>query len=93
MTQRIETSVFKSGNSQAVRIPKAFRFSTSAVTVESVPEGLLLRPKEDTVADTLRRLRSFQEIHGIVGGLLEDVDDLPPEPVVDFDEPQSRKRP
>ena len=30
----METTVFQSGNSQAVRLPKEFRFSTKQVTIE-----------------------------------------------------------
>jgi antitoxin VapB len=39
--------VFMTGRSQAVRLPKAFRFETDEVHVERRPDGaLLLRPKE-----------------------------------------------
>ncbi len=37
--------VFMSGRSQAVRLPKAFRFNTTEVTVEKVGNALVLRPK------------------------------------------------
>lgn len=37
--------VFMSGRSQAVRLPKAFRFNTSEVTIEKVGNALVLRPK------------------------------------------------
>jgi antitoxin VapB len=40
------TTVFTNGPStQAVRIPKEFRFNTQEVWIEKVPEGLLIRPK------------------------------------------------
>lgn len=41
------TSVFANGGSQAVRIPKEFRFSTSRVSIEACDGGILLRPLED----------------------------------------------
>ncbi len=37
--------VFTTGRSQAVRLPKAFRFNTSEVTIERQGDALLLRPK------------------------------------------------
>ena len=36
--------VFWSGPSQAVRIPKAFRFSTDEVTVRKIGNALILEP-------------------------------------------------
>ena len=36
--------VFWSGPSQAVRIPKAFRFTTDEVTVRKVGDALILEP-------------------------------------------------
>lgn len=42
----ISAKVFMSGRSQAVRLPKAYRFSVDEVLVEPQPDGaLLLRPK------------------------------------------------
>jgi antitoxin VapB len=38
--------VFMTGRSQAVRLPKAYRFETSEVTIEKRPDGaVVLRPK------------------------------------------------
>ena len=37
--------VFMSGRSQAVRLPKAFRFDTKEVTIERVGDAVVLRPK------------------------------------------------
>lgn len=36
--------VFWSGPSQAIRLPKAFRFSTDEVTVRKVGDALILEP-------------------------------------------------
>jgi antitoxin VapB len=42
----ISAKVFMSGRSQAVRLPKAYRFDVDEVLVEPQPDGaLLLRPK------------------------------------------------
>ena len=40
----VKTSVFMNGGSQAVRIPKAFRFNTAEVFVSPCDGGLILRP-------------------------------------------------
>ncbi len=42
----ISAKVFMSGRSQAVRLPKAYRFDVDEVLVEPQPDGaLLLRPR------------------------------------------------
>jgi len=40
--------VFKSGNSQAVRLPKDFRFSVEEVEVSREGDAVILRPKRST---------------------------------------------
>ena len=45
-----KAKVFKHGGSQAVRLPKAFRFDVDEVTVERVPGGVLLSTVEDRLA-------------------------------------------
>ena len=42
-----ETKVFKSGNSQAIRIPKKFRLETDKVYIKNVKDGLLIIPNKD----------------------------------------------
>lgn len=37
--------VFTTGRSQAVRLPKAFRFDTAEVTIERMGDAVILRPK------------------------------------------------
>lgn len=39
--------VFTTGRSQAVRLPKAFRFNTAEVTIERQGDAVVLRPKLD----------------------------------------------
>ena len=41
---RAKAKVFWSGPSQAVRLPKAFRFTTEEVTVRKVGNALILEP-------------------------------------------------
>jgi antitoxin VapB len=42
--------VFTTGRSQAVRLPKAFRFNTAEVTIERHGDAIVLRPKLDADA-------------------------------------------
>lgn len=51
-------TVFMSGNSQAVRLPKAFRFDTKKVEIERRGDEIILREKRQTVGDILKRLAS-----------------------------------
>ncbi|WP_066530345.1 antitoxin [Corynebacterium bouchesdurhonense] len=81
MPKRLKTTIFKSGNSQAVRIPVSMRLQVDNVTIESVPEGLLLRPVEETIGDAVERLRAFQASEGIEGGLIRDVEELDLDPI------------
>jgi antitoxin VapB len=37
--------IFTTGRSQAVRLPKAFRFNTPEVTIERQGDAIILRPK------------------------------------------------
>jgi len=43
--------LFTNGRSQAVRLPKAFRFEGSEVYVKKTPQGVLLMPKDASVWD------------------------------------------
>ena len=50
----VTTTVFMNGGSQAVRIPKDYRFDTAEVTVQPYGDGILLMP--------VRRKRQLSEI-------------------------------
>lgn len=50
------TTVFTSGNSQAVRLPKAFRFDSKVVEIERRGDEVILRAKRQTVGDILKHL-------------------------------------
>jgi antitoxin VapB len=47
--------LFINGQSQAVRLPKSYRFKGKEVYVKKVPEGVLLLPKDKTVWDVWER--------------------------------------
>ncbi len=53
--------VFRSGNSQAVRLPKEFRFSTSEVEILRRGDEVILRERRLTPADGFRLLASLPE--------------------------------
>jgi antitoxin VapB len=41
----VTAKVFTTGRSQAVRLPKAFRFDTKEVTIERNGDAVIMRPK------------------------------------------------
>jgi len=50
------TTVFQSGNSQAVRLPKEFRFKSKTVEIYRRGDEVVLREKPRTLGDVLRTL-------------------------------------
>ena len=50
------TTVFQSGNSQAVRLPKEFRFTTKTVEIFRRGDEVVLREKRRTMADLIASL-------------------------------------
>jgi antitoxin VapB len=53
--------IFKSGNSQAVRLPRGFQPEGTEVYVKKVGRGLLLMPKDDPWASLASGLDNFRE--------------------------------
>jgi antitoxin VapB len=51
-----ETTVFQSGNSQAVRLPKEFRFASKTVEIFRRGDEIVLREKRRTLAESLVEL-------------------------------------
>ena len=47
--------LFINGRSQAVRLPKSYRFEGTEVYVKKVSEGVLLLPKDETIWDAWER--------------------------------------
>jgi len=52
--------VFKHGNSQAVRLPKEFRFDADEVIVKRTASGVLLMPKRITLGQLNEILGQFR---------------------------------
>ncbi|MDR2839155.1 MAG: AbrB/MazE/SpoVT family DNA-binding domain-containing protein [Azonexus sp.] len=77
--------IFMNGRSQAVRLPKEFRFDTDEVTVERQADGgVVLRPRRQTREEWRARL---QEVLGQFDGMPEEIerDQTPPRDPPDFD--------
>lgn len=56
-----ETTVFQSGNSQAVRLPKEYRFSSKTVEIFRRGNEVVLREKKRTLAEALATLPPISE--------------------------------
>lgn len=57
----MRTKVFQSGNSQAVRLPKEFRFDVSEVEIFRRGEEIILRPKEKNLAQAFKLLTQMPD--------------------------------
>lgn len=68
------TRVFKSGNSQAVRIPREFQFDVSEVEIFQREDELVLRKKQDSLSDVLDIFSSMPDDF-----MEEGRNDLPPQ--------------
>ena len=53
--------VFENGRSQAVRLPKEYRFSDKEVAINKIGDVVLLMPKENNWAGFLSSLNLFSE--------------------------------
>ena len=51
-----QTTVFQSGNSQAVRLPKEFRFKSKTVEIFRRGDEIVLREKPRTMGDVIKHL-------------------------------------
>jgi len=75
--KRDVAKVFRTGRSQAVRIPKAYRFECAEVFIEREGDRVILTPR--------KRPRSWKEYFSRPTRLPLDfpdrMEDLPPEPV------------
>ena len=58
------TTVFQSGNSQAVRLPKEFRFKSKTVEIYRRGDEVVLREKPRTLADLLDSLPPITAAEG-----------------------------
>jgi len=56
-----EAAIFMSGNSQAVRLPKSFRFDGKSVEIFRRGNEVVLREKRQTLAQVLKDLPALTE--------------------------------
>ena len=65
-----ETTVFQSGNSQAVRLPKEFRFKSKTVEIFRRGDEVVLREKPRTMGDVLRSLPPISQTEAAEIGVM-----------------------
>lgn len=53
--------VFRSGNSQAVRLPKEFQLNVSEVEISRRGDAIILRPAKRTFADVITLLQTLPD--------------------------------
>jgi antitoxin VapB len=70
---RTTAKVFVTGRSQAVRIPKAFRFACDEVIIERDGDRVILTPKPKSWDQYFREGKRFSE------DFPDHIEDLPPE--------------
>ena len=51
--------VFQSGNSQAIRLPKEFRFDTNEVVISKVGDGIMVMPRTHSKSDLMQLLTAI----------------------------------
>lgn len=66
--------VFKSGNSQAIRLPKEFRVNASEVEIFRRGDEIVLREKKRSAADIIKIFESFSDDF-----MADGRDDQPPQ--------------
>lgn len=57
----MEAKIFKSGNSQAVRIPKEFRFDATEVQIFKRGDEVVLKPKPQNLGVAFKLLSAMPE--------------------------------
>ena len=77
-SERQTTTVFTSGNSQAVRLPKAFRFSSKTVEIERRGDEIVLRERPLLVKDVIGHLAPIE-------GMPDDIPDQLPDDAPSLD--------
>ena len=70
----LTAKIFRHGGSQAVRLPKAFRFDGAEVVIEKHGDDVLLKPVP------AKKFRSFTEIARYLAETFPDAGDFPAPP-------------
>ncbi len=85
MTAVQTAKVFMSGRSQAVRLPKEFRFASKEVTIEREGDAIIMRPKrtpDEWWDEVVQALNGFEGMDFVERDHTPAVDDM-----LSFDEP------
>ena len=79
---KVKARIFKNGGSQAIRLPKEFRFPGHSVTLQRTKRGVLIAADDETE----RRAKIFASLAGSCPAFPEitpnTTPDLPREPLV-----------
>jgi antitoxin VapB len=73
VTKRATAKVFKTGRSQAVRIPKEYRFTCAEVFIERDGERVILTPRPRSWRDYFAKATRFTDDYP------ERIEDAPPQ--------------
>ncbi len=85
-TKAATARLFRNGRSQAVRLPKEFRFEGDAVRIRRVKSGVLLEPiSEGKKFDVDRWFEEIDKIVGESGEFMPQGREQPAMPVREFD--------
>ena len=80
----VRAKLFQHGGSQAVRLPKAFRFEGSEVTVRRDGDAVILEPVKQTRPPTREEMDAFWAKIDSLGGADFPDREQPPEQERDF---------
>lgn len=85
-----ETTVFQSGNSQAVRLPKEFRFQSKTVEIFRRGSEVVLREKPRTMGEVLDEAFAglpplTEQDHADIDAMLAVIDEPQPQQERDWD--------
>lgn len=75
MSNRVVAKLFKHGGSQALRLPKEFRFKGDRVTLTKQGDKVVIEPEEFDVEAWLKELRALND-----GSFMPEGRDQPPMP-------------
>jgi len=56
-----KTKIFKSGNSQAIRLPKIFRLEGEEVFIKKIGDALLILPQNSAWNSMVESLKNFSD--------------------------------
>ena len=56
-----KTKIFKSGNSQAIRLPKKFRLEGEEVFIKKIGDALLILPQNSAWNSMVESLKNFSD--------------------------------